>query len=756
VRKCIERSGWSLATILALANSWVARAGADEKPEPASQSASVEKLTEQVRNSVVVVTFTGRDGRQQGLGSGFIITPDGLIATNLHVIGEARPIRVQLAGGKSFDVTSVHAYDRNLDLALVKIDAKDLPTLPLGDSSTLKQGQSIMAIGNPHGLKHSVVTGVVSGTREIDNRSMIQLAIPIEPGNSGGPLLDMDGRVHGILTMKSLVTDNLGFAMPINALKPLIDKPNPTTMARWLTIGTLDPKEWTSLFGSRWRQRAGRIAVDGMGQGFGGRSLCLSLQPVPELPFEVAVSVKLDDESGAAGIAFCADGGDKHYGFYPSNGKLRLTRFDGPDVYSWHVLQELANPNYRLGDWNTLKVRLEPGKIQCFVNDTIVATSTDSALTGGKVGLAKFRNTLAEFRGFRVAKKLPAAALPNDDITRLFKLADDLPASGRLPTEVVTRFSTESAGGALTYVLEGRAKQLELQAGQLRKLAVAVHQARTRNELARVAQQENDADIDLLRAALLIARIDNEEVDVDAYVAEVDRMAREISDNLPAEAKAEKDAAKSEAARLSALNKYLFEEQGYHGSRGEYYHRSNSYLNEVIDDREGLPITLAVLYIELAKRLDLNVEGVGLPGHFVARFKPTTGDPQVIDVYDNGKSLSAADVEQLVRANTGRPPLPEQLEQMPRRAILVRMLRNLLGLAQRDQNLDAMLGYLDSAIAVAPDSGDERFMRAVIYFQTRRRADGIEEADWLLEHKPRGVDLNRVRELRELLDRTER
>ena len=728
----------------------------DAKTEPAKPSASVEKLNEQARKSVVVVTFTGRDGRQQGLGSGFIIEPNGLIATNLHVIGEARPIRVQLTDGKSFDVTSVHAYDRNLDLALIKIDAKDLPALPLGDSSALKQGQAIMAIGNPHGLKHSVVAGVVSGTREIDNRSMIQLAIPIEPGNSGGPLLDMEGRVHGILTMKSLVTDNLGFAVPINSLKPLIEKPNPTAIARWLTIGSLDSKEWTSLFGSRWRQRAGRIVVDGTGQGFGGRSLCLSEQSLPELPFEFTVSVKLDDEAGAAGLAFCADGSDKHYGFYPSNGKVRLTRFDGPDVYSWHVLQELPVPSYRLGDWNSLKVRLETGKIQCFVNDQLVVTSTDQNLKTGKIGLAKFRNTQAEFRGFRMAKELPHAALANDELARLLKQTEDLPATGRLPSDVVGKFTSSTAGDSLTSALEGKAKQLEQQAGQLRKLAVAVHQTRTRGELSKVTQVEKDADIDLLRAALLIARIDNEEVDVEAYLSEVDRMAREIRDNLPAEAKDEKEPAKAEAARLAALNKYLFDEQGYHGSRGEYYHRSNSYLNEVIDDREGLPITLSVLYMELAQRLNLKVEGVGLPGHFVARLVLTSGEPQVIDVYERGKSLSADDVGQLVKENSGRAVLPEHLEAMPKRAILVRIIRNLLGLAQRDQNLEAMLGYLDTVVAVSPDSGEERFMRAVIYFQTRRRTEALAEADWLLEHKPRGVDLNRVTELRELVDRPER
>ncbi len=81
-----------------------------------------------------------------------------------------------------------------------------------------------------------------------------------------------------------------------------------------------------------------------MGMGFGGRSLCLSTAEAPEPPFEVAVSVKLDDEAGAAGLVFAADGGDKHYGFYPSAGKLRLTRFDGPDVLTWTILSDEPSP----------------------------------------------------------------------------------------------------------------------------------------------------------------------------------------------------------------------------------------------------------------------------------------------------------------------------------------------------------------------------------------------------------------------------
>jgi regulator of sirC expression with transglutaminase-like and TPR domain len=719
----------------------------DKSPAPAAAeppSLSVEQLAEKARKSVVVVTVTGRDGRQQGLGSGFIVAPDGLIATNLHVIGEARPIAVQTADGKKFSVREVTAFDRPLDLALIRIDAKDLPALPLGDSNTLNQGQPVVAIGNPHGLKHSVVAGVVSGTREIEGRQMIQLAIPIEPGNSGGPLLDMQGRVHGLLTMKSAVTDNLGFAMPVNALKPLMEKPNPTLMARWLTIGALDPQEWTTLFGARWRQRAGRILVDGLGNGFGGRSLCLSQQMVPEPPFEISVSVKLADEEGAAGLVFCADGGEIHYGFYPSNGKMRLSRFQGPDVFSWEVLADVKNDHYRPGDWNALKVRFEKGRIQCFVNDAIAVESKDEKLTGGKVGLAKFRATEAQFRLFRVGKELAATRPGEETIARVRKLVDDIPAGGKLQREDADRLTADADVGI--GLLRERAAALEDQAAQLKKFARVVHLRRVERELLAALDRKED-EIDLFHAALLVALLDNEEIDVEGYRQELDRMAREISRSLPADADA--------AARLAALNKYLFDEHGFHGSRGEYYHRSNSYVNEVLDDREGLPITLSVIYIELSRKIGLNVVGVGLPGHFVVRYEPPEGERQLLDVYDRADVVTREDAEKLVQQAAKRPATDADFAPASKRSIVVRILHNLLGLARTARDPEGMLRYLDASIAVDPGAAGDRYIRADVLKFLGRRAEAIADADWLIEHRPDGIDLNEVDRFRRALNQAE-
>ncbi|MDB6073421.1 MAG: htrA 1, partial [Verrucomicrobiaceae bacterium] len=355
---------------LVIAASLTAQA-AKPKPPPVVTSSPLDegaiKIVEKVKPSIVKIIQMGREGAD-GLGSGFIISEDGLIATNMHVVGQARRLQVETSDGKTYEVKSVHASDHHVDLAILRVAAKGLKPLVLGNSDETKQGQPIVAMGNPQGLAFSVVQGVVSAIREVEGNSMIQLAVPIEQGNSGGPLMDRQGRVLGMLTLKSTRTENLGFAMPVNELKKLMAKPNPVPMERWLTIGVLDPRLWKPLLGARWTQRATVVKSEQPGEGFGGRTLCLSQGAEPSMPFEVAVSVKLDDESGAAGLVFCSDGADRSYGFYPTAGQLRLTRFDGPDVFSWTPFQTVESSAYHPGDWNDLRVRGEEKHITCSVN----------------------------------------------------------------------------------------------------------------------------------------------------------------------------------------------------------------------------------------------------------------------------------------------------------------------------------------------------------------------------------------------------
>jgi regulator of sirC expression with transglutaminase-like and TPR domain len=712
---------------------------------PAGKVLTVEQLARSARPSLAVITVKTRDGKRSGVGTGFVVSADGLIATNFHVIGQGRAITVEMADGKRLEVLAVHASDRQLDLAVLRVKARGLTPLPLGDSGRLRDGQAVVALGNPQGLKHSVVAGVVSGQRRIDGRPMIQVAIPIEPGNSGGPLLDRSGRVLGIMTIKSLVTANLGFAVGVNSLQPLLRKPNPVSISAWMTIGRLDPDEWLVKGSGSWRRRAGRIMAEGPGGGFGGRSLCLAQRAVPPLPFEVAVAVRLDEETGAAGLVFHADGGDKHYGFYPSNGQLRLTRFSGPDVFSWKVLQQKSSAAYRPGEWNTLKVRLDRERIRCFVNDQLVFDVRDDAFASGKVGLAKFRDTVAEFKQFRVGKTIPADTPPPALAAAIDKALKDLPPAGPIQADMVRKWTPGRP--ATLAALRERARLLEQQAAQLRQLALAVHQQTVLADLVRILKGKEE-DIDLLHGALLIARLDNDEVDIAAYRGEVERMARKIASSLPRGA--------TEKMKRAALNRFLFTEKGFHGSRSDYYNRSNSYLSEVIDDREGLPITLSVLYIELARRLAMKVEGVGLPGHFVVRHVPKEGTPELIDVYEGGQPLSKAEAARKVKAITGREMGDESLKAVPKRAILVRMLHNLLNVARGERDGPSMLRYLDTIIVLDPGAGSERVLRAGLRYQVGDHKGALDDVEWLLKHEPEGIDLEQVRRMRGFLMREER
>ena len=723
----LARRGWSLALVAAMAGP----SGSDEPPP------SVEKLFERVRPAVVVISYASREGQREGLGTGFVVDRRGLIATNLHVIGESRPISVETADGKRYEVTAIEASDRAADLALVRVDASNLSALELGDSDTLKLGQPVVAVGNPHGLTHSVVTGVVSGERDIDGQHMIQLAIPIEPGNSGGPLIDLDGRVHGLLTMKSQVTANLGFAVPINRLKPLVEKPNPVPIERWLAIGAPDPKQWAPLFGGRWRQKAGRLIVEGPGQGFGGRTLCLSQQDVPESPYELTVRVRLDDEAGAAGLVFASDGGHRHFGFYPSAGKLRLTQFDGPDVTSWQVLEERPSPDYLPGDWNTLRVRVDRDRVICYVNDHVVIESTRAQPNPGRAGLAKFRDTRAEFKDFQLAKEIQKPQIDEALAGRIEKMVADLPATGGIDPQTIDRLSGD--GERAIAALRNRARQLDRQAAKARQVAAAVHERRVLDELGQELTKE-EVHIDLLHCALLIARLDNEELEVAAYRSQFDRMSDELKSRLPAET--------DEAAKLVALDDFLFTHNGFHGSRGDYYNRRNSYINDVLDDREGLPITLSLVYTELARRLGLNVMGIGLPGHFVVAWQPEEGESQLIDVFDRGRRLSREQAQARVLGATGQPLDDEQLKPVAKRAWLVRILRNLQSLAGRHRDLAALLRYLDAILTITPDSADDRMYRAFYRYQNGQGQMALDDIDWLLTHEPPGIDLERVAQLR--------
>ena len=158
--------------------------------------------------------------REDGSGSGIIVREDGVILTNAHVVGDARSVRIGLADGRTLD-GRVLGGDPSVDVAVVRVEAKGLPVASLGDADNLEVGQAAIAIGNPLGLERTVTSGVVSAVNRtptgIGLDGLIQTDAAISPGNSGGPLLDSQGRVIGINTvvLRAPGSEGLGFAIPI-------------------------------------------------------------------------------------------------------------------------------------------------------------------------------------------------------------------------------------------------------------------------------------------------------------------------------------------------------------------------------------------------------------------------------------------------------------------------------------------------------------------------------------------------------------
>jgi regulator of sirC expression with transglutaminase-like and TPR domain len=721
----------------------------------------VQEVAARVRPSLVKITQIGRDGAY-GVGSGFVLGGGSLVATNKHVIGEARRLVVESSDGRRHPVVEVLAHDTRLDLALLRLgspggeevaedpkknQAGRLPSLELADSDEVRQGDPIVAMGNPEGLAFSVVDGVVSEPRrDVDGLSMLQVAVPIERGNSGGPLLDRRGRVLGILTLKSARTENLGFAMPVNALKGLLEKPNPIPMERWLTIGVLNPRLWKTALGAQWTQRAGTVHVSHPGDGFGGRALCLWQDPPGAESFSASVTVWLSDESGAAGLAFCADEEQRHYGFYPTGGRLRLTRFDGPDVFSWKILREVESDAYRPGDWNTLRVELEGDMIRCHVNEKKVFELSDTGLRGGRAGLCKFRGTVASFKGFRTGAVERVEPGVGADIGSLRGALEDLLRDAEGKEGAVANFLKRPE--ASRELLTERARVLERQAGLLREVEGEVHRAAARLALVRELAKP-DRDADLLKCALLLSRHDNPELDPAVYEAGFSQMVAEL--------RGDPELAKGTSAAVRRISRFLFEENGFHGNRYDSDNRANSYINEVLDDREGLPISLSVVFIEMARRLGVEgVVGIPLPGRFMVGYRESEEDPfALVDVYQGGRFLT---MEEGVAEVADESEVPERYrEPALKRDILLRMVRNLMAPLTRGRGLAReALPYLDLVIAVDPRPFRERLSRAMLRETQGNKTGAQEDVGWLLEHLPEDPTGEKRAMLEQWLDRVRR
>jgi len=265
------------------------------------------------------------------------------------------------------------------------------------------------------------------------------------------------------------------------------------------------------------------------------------------------------------------------------------------------------------------------------------------------------------------------------------------------------------------------------------------------DRLAELVARDEPA-IDLARACLLIAQDAYPGLDVDGYLGEIERLAARLRGRLPAAEDAE--------ARIVALNEFLFADLGFTGNADNYYDPRNSYLNEVLDRRTGIPLTLSVLYMEVGRRIGLPLEGVSFPGHFLVRLQ-LRGALLVLDPFSGGEPQSEADLRARLRrvipeGATGpvpleQLPLEQFLEPAGKRQILARLLRNLKGIYRETDKPQRLLDVLNRMRVVAPEAHAELRERGLLYLRLECYRAALKDLTDYSALEPDAPDLEEVR-----------
>lgn len=244
-------------------------------------------------------------------------------------------------------------------------------------------------------------------------------------------------------------------------------------------------------------------------------------------------------------------------------------------------------------------------------------------------------------------------------------------------------------------------------------------------------------EVDLARAALLVAREEYPQLPVDRYLATLDLLAMEVQDRLNNET--------APLLVLQSLSAYLFRERKYRGNSDAYYDPRNSLLNDVLDRGLGIPLTLGILMLEVGWRLGLPLEGVNFPGHFLVRFKGE-GLSMLADPFDGGRLYFEDDAQVLLdRIYGGMVRVqPRFLKASSRRDMLVRLLTNLKGIYTRVNDHGRALAAIERILALRPTSKEEIRDRGVVLAKLGRNEEALEHLETYLTFHPDATDAVRV------------
>jgi regulator of sirC expression with transglutaminase-like and TPR domain len=254
------------------------------------------------------------------------------------------------------------------------------------------------------------------------------------------------------------------------------------------------------------------------------------------------------------------------------------------------------------------------------------------------------------------------------------------------------------------------------------------------------AIQQPDDRIDLAVAALCIAQEEYPNLEIEEYLNALDTMADEVRDRLPAQF--------YPLRVLQSINHYLYEELGFIGNRLDYYDPRNSFLNDVLERRTGIPITLALVYLEIAKRIGFPMVGIGMPGHFLIR--PDFEDVGIyVDPFDRGEVMFPEDCQQRLEQIYNRPVelRSEFLQPVCSRQFLARMLSNLKGIYFSRQDVKKALAAIDRILFLFPDLPTELRDRGILFYYLGQKISARQDLERYLELSPHAADAPEIKRI---------
>ncbi|MGL5080978.1 MAG: SirB1 family protein [Microcoleaceae cyanobacterium] len=257
--------------------------------------------------------------------------------------------------------------------------------------------------------------------------------------------------------------------------------------------------------------------------------------------------------------------------------------------------------------------------------------------------------------------------------------------------------------------------------------------------------RQPDSQISLAKAALYIAQEEFPNLNPADYLNALDTMATEIQAQLPE--------VRYPLRVLQTINRYLFEDLKFLGNRENYYDADNSYLNQVIDRRTGIPITLSLVYLEIAKRIDFPMVGIRMPGHFLIR--PDFESAGIyVDAFNQGEILFPDDCEARLSQIQGQPVKlrPEFLEPISPHQFLARMLTNLKIIYVNQSRLSQALTVVERILLLFPDAFSEQRDRGLLYYQLERWTEARQDLNRYLENLPLASDRQVIQQLLDRID----